>query len=164
MKLKTLFVASALGLAMLGSGCDRGSHPQEIGEQAPDFALKDDMSSIHLADYKGQVVIVNFWATWCPPCLEELPSLEQFHHAHPEYPILAISIDEDEDVYKQFLKARHVDFLTVREASQATAQRYKVTGWPETFVIGKSGHIRRRFIGATDWNDPEIMRYLRTLG
>ena len=145
------------------AGCDRGGHPQEIGRQAPDFTITDDTDSIHLASYRGQVVLVNFWWSHCPPCIVELPSMEAFHHEHPEYPILAVNIDEEEKDYRQFVKDRHVDFLTVRDPKQAAAARFQVTGWPETFVIDRNGMIRRRFIGATDWTDPEILRFLRTL-
>jgi cytochrome c biogenesis protein CcmG/thiol:disulfide interchange protein DsbE len=148
---------------MLATGCDRGSHPSEIGRPAPDFSVSDGASSIHLASYRGRVVLLNFWASWCAPCIVELPSLEQFHHDHPEYPILAVSIDENADAYRNFIDRRHMDFITVRDPQQTAAVKYGTTGWPETFVIDREGRIRRRFIGATDWNDPEIMRFLKTL-
>jgi peroxiredoxin len=148
---------------MVAAGCDRGSHPQEIGKPAPDFSVSDGATSIHLANYRGKVVLLNFWASWCAPCIEELPSLEAFHREHPEYPILAVSIDEDEEAYKRFLAQRHVDFVTVRDPEQAAANKYKTTGWPETFVIDRQGQVRRRFIGATDWNDPEILRFMKSL-
>ncbi len=149
---------------MLGSGCDRGSHPQEIGKPAPDFTVTDNTSSIHLGAYRGKVVIVNFWWSHCPPCIEELPSLEAFHHEHPEYPILAVNIDEEEHDYRQFVKAHGMDFQTVWDPKESAATKFEVTGWPETFVVDRNGYIRRRFIGATDWTDPEILRYLKTLG
>jgi cytochrome c biogenesis protein CcmG/thiol:disulfide interchange protein DsbE len=154
---------ACLALALAAAGCDRGSHPSQIGKPAPDFAVSDGVSSIHLADYRGKVVLLNFWASWCGPCIVELPSLEQFHREHPEYPILAVSIDEDEDAYKNFLAERHVDFLTVRDPQETASSKFGTTGWPETFVIDRQGRIRRRFIGATDWNDPEILRFLKTI-
>ncbi len=157
--LVSLLLATGLAVA----GCDRGSHPQEIGRPAPDFTIADGSTSIHLANYRGKVVLLNFWASWCGPCIVELPSLEQFHREHPEYPILAVSIDEDADAYKRFVADRHVDFLTVRDPEENAAKLYKTTGWPETFVIDRNGVVRRRFIGATDWTDPEIMRFLKTL-
>jgi cytochrome c biogenesis protein CcmG/thiol:disulfide interchange protein DsbE len=161
----TLHIPSLLGLALalIASGCDRGSHPSEIGRPAPDFTVSDDTGSMHLANYRGQVVLLNFWASWCAPCIEELPSLQQFHHENSNYPILAVSIDEDEDAYKRFLVQRHVDFITIWDPKQTAAIKYGTTGWPETFVIDRQGRIRRRFIGATDWNDPEILRFLKTL-
>lgn len=152
-----------LAVALAATGCDRGSHPSEYGKVAPDFTITDDTNSIHLASYRGRVVLLNFWASWCAPCIEELPSLQQFHRDHPEYPILAVSIDEDEDAYRRFLVQRHVDFTTVWDPKQTASTQYKTTGWPETFVIDRQGMIRRRFIGATDWSDPEIVRFLKTL-
>jgi cytochrome c biogenesis protein CcmG/thiol:disulfide interchange protein DsbE len=152
-----------LALAIAATGCDRGSHPQEIGKPAPDFTVTDDTSSMHLASYRGKIVLLNFWASWCTPCIVELPSLQQFHREHPEYPILAVSIDEDEGAYRRFLVQRHVDFTTVWDPKQTASTKYGTTGWPETFVIDRQGQIRRRFIGATDWNDPEILRFLKTL-
>ena len=158
------WAALVCGLVMLSAAaCDRGSHPHEIGKPAPDFNISDGTSSIHLASYRGQVVLLNFWASWCPPCIEETPSLLQFHHAHPEYPILAVSIDENEAAYRRFLVQKHFDLNTVWDPKQTVATEYAVTGWPETFIIDRQGQIRRRFISAQDWNDPEILRYLKTL-
>jgi cytochrome c biogenesis protein CcmG, thiol:disulfide interchange protein DsbE len=162
--LKARILASLCLAFVLGAGgCDRGSHPSEIGRPAPDFDVSDGSSSIHLASYRGRVVLLNFWASWCAPCIVELPSLQQFHHEHPDYPILAVSIDEDPGAYHRFLIQRHVDFITVRDPQQIAAGKYGTTGWPETFVIDRQGRIRRRFIGATNWNDPEILRFLKTL-
>jgi len=162
--LKLRFITSiCLAFALVATGCDRGSHPHEIGRPAPDFTIADGTNSIHLAGYHGQVVLLNFWASWCAPCIVELPSLLEFHHEHPEYPILAVSIDEDQDAYRHFLVQRHVDFTTVWDPKQTASTKYGTTGWPETFVIDRQGTIRRRFIGATNWNDPEILRFLRTL-
>ena len=148
----------------LAAGCDRGSHPSQYGKPAPDFTLADGTTSVHLASYRGHVVLLNFWATWCPPCILELPSLLDFHRQHPEIAIIGVSIDEDEQAYRRFLVQRNVDFLTVRDPGQSVAIKYTTEQWPETYVIDKNGMIRRRFIGATDWNDPEIARYLKTLG
>ena len=158
-------VSTCIGLALMiaAAGCDRGAHPKEIGKPAPDFTVTDGTSSMHLASYRGKIVLLNFWGSWCAPCVAELPSLLEFHHEHPEYPILAVSIDEDEDAYRRFLVQRHVDFTTVWDPKQTASTLYHTTGWPETFVIDRQGQIRRRFIGATDWNDPEILRFLKTL-
>jgi len=150
-------------LAVTAIGCDRGGHPQELNKPAPAFSVSDGTSSVNLNQYRGKVVLVNFWASWCPPCVEETPSLLDFHHAHPEYPILAISIDESDSAYKRFLVQHHFDVTTVRDPEQTVAKKYAVTGWPETFVIDRQGNIRRHFISAQNWNDPQILRYLQTL-
>ena len=149
-------------LALLAA-CDRGAHPAQTGQVAPDFNLSDGSTKIHLADYRGKVVLVNFWATWCGPCIEEIPSLLDLHHASPDLAILAGSVDEDPDAYSQFLTRRHVDFTTVRDPSESAAKLFHTEQWPETYVIDRKGIIRRKFIGAQDWTNPEVREFLKGL-
>lgn len=144
-------------------GCNRGAHPSQTGKAAPDFTVSDGTSSIHLANYRGQVVLLNFWASWCGPCIEELPSLLRLHHENPKLVVLAVSIDEDPYAYASFIRNRHVDLITVRDPSQSAASLYHTEMWPETYVIDRKGVIRRKFVGATDWTDPEIRTYLNGL-
>ena len=148
---------------LLVSACDRGAHPAQTGQVAPDFTVADGSTSIHLANYRGKVVLLNFWATWCEPCIIELPSLLELHRQQPDLAILAVSIDEDPDAYSRFLVRRHVDLLTVRDPSQSAPKLYHTEQWPETYVIDRQGVIRRKFIGAQDWSDPEVRAYLKTL-
>lgn len=148
---------------LLVSACDRGAHPAQTGQVAPDFTVADGTTSIHLANYRGKVVLLNFWATWCQPCIIELPSLLELHRQQPDLAILAVSIDEDPDAYSRFLVRRHVDLLTVRDPSQSAPKLYRTEQWPETYVIDRQGIIRRKFIGAQDWSDPEVRAYLKTL-
>ena len=145
------------------AACDRGSHPAQISKPAPDFTVSDGKSTVHLASYRGKIVLLNFWESHCAPCITELPSLLEFHHQHPEIPILAVSSDSDDEPYKAFIVQRHMDLITVRDPQQTAGNKYAITGWPETFVIDRQGNIRRRFIGATDWSDPEILSFLKTL-
>ena len=143
--------------------CNRGSHPAQTGQVAPDFTVTDGTSSIHLASYRGQVVLLNFWASWCEPCVEELPSLLQLHHDMPDLAILAISIDEDPEAYANFLVRRHVDLITVRDPTQSAAKLYHTDMWPETYLIDRNGLIQRKFVGPQDWSSPEIRAYLKSL-
>jgi len=152
----------AAALTLL-TGCNRGSHPAQTGLAAPTFSLSDGLTSVHLANYRGKVVLLNFWATWCPPCIEEMPSLLQLHHQDPNLVILAVSIDEDQDAYVRFLRNRHVDLITVRDPHQTAANLFHTDMWPETYVIDRNGVIRRKFIGAQDWTSPEIIHYLNSL-
>ena len=152
----------ALGLAAT-AGCDRGAHPAQSGKLAPDFTVSDGSNSVHLANYRGKVVLLNFWASWCAPCVAELPSLLQLHHDNPNLIILAVSIDEDPDAYSNFIRNRHIDLITVRDPSQSAASLFHTDMWPETYVIDRNGVIRRKFIGAADWSDPEIRSYLKSL-
>lgn len=159
-RLLTLIIALPLGLL---SACDRGSHPAQLSTPAPDFTVSDGSTSVHLADYRGKVVLLNFWATWCAPCIQETPSLLQLHHDRPDLAIVAVSIDEDEDEYKRFVDHRHVDLITVRDPKQTVAKLFRTEMWPETYVIDRKGVIRRKFVGAEDWSDPEIRSFLKSL-
>lgn len=150
-------------LLALSSGCNRGAHPHYVAQPAPDFTVADGTNSIHLASYRGKVVLLNFWWSQCGPCIAELPSLEQLHHDDPSLAIVGVSIDEDADSYRTFLTRRHVDFTTVRDPEQLAARLFHTDMWPETYLIDRKGIIRRKFVGATDWSDPEIRAYLNSL-
>jgi len=157
-----LLALSLLPLA-LAAACDRGAHPDQTGKIAPDFTVNDGDSKIHLADYRGKITLVNFWATWCAPCVQEMPGLEQLHHDRPDLAILAVSIDEDQDAYKRFIAMRHVDLTTVWDPSKSAATLYHTEGWPETYIIDRKGVIRRKLVGDPDWDNPEIRSYLNSL-
>jgi len=158
-----LFKLSLLLPLALLPACDRGAHPAQTGQVAPDFTVSDGTTSIHLANYRGRVVLLNFWATWCEPCIVEMPSLLDLHHDQPDLAVLAVSIDEDPDAYSRFITRRHVDLTTVRDPGQTAAKLYHSEAWPETYVIDRQGVIRRKFIGAQDWSSPEVRAYLKSL-
>ena len=130
---------------------------------APDFTVSDGTTTIHLASYRGRVVLLNFWATWCAPCVHEMPELVQLHHDLPNLAILAVSVDEDADAYKQFLAERHVDLTTVRDPNEIAAKLYHSEAWPETYIIDRKGIIRRKVVGDPDWSNPEIRAFLNSL-
>ena len=163
------FLAIACVLTLAASpflvvyGCNRGAKPSRIGKTAPDFTLPDGGKSLRLADYRGKVVLVNFWASWCGPCVQETPGLVQLHHERPDLAILAISIDEDQGAYQRFLERLHVDYTTVRDPDEKVAKMYGTDGWPETYIIDRSGIIRRKVVGDPDWSNPEIRAFLQGL-
>ncbi len=157
------FLTATLVLLALIAGCDRGTHPSQVGKPAPDFFLNDGTTKVHLADYRGKVVVLNFWATWCGPCIQELPSLLTMQKELPQVVVLAVSIDEDDATYRKFLIDHHVDLLTVRDGQQTSNAKYKTEMYPETYIIDRQGIVRRKFIGAQDWTTPEILGYLRKL-
>jgi cytochrome c biogenesis protein CcmG, thiol:disulfide interchange protein DsbE len=132
-----------------------------LNTPAPDFTVSDGSTSIHLANYRGKVVLLNFWWSQCGPCIEELPSLLQLHHDNPNLAILAVSIDEDEGSYKEFIARRHVDLITVRDPNQSSPKLFGTDMWPETYLIDRNGIIRRKFVGATDWSSPEIRSFIQ---
>jgi cytochrome c biogenesis protein CcmG, thiol:disulfide interchange protein DsbE len=152
-------------LLLAFSACYSGSRPPRIGSNAPEFTVQDSDHTVDLNRFHGQIVVLNFWATWCPPCVEEMPSLVEMqrHMKTKGVTVLAVSIDVDENAYRAFLKEHGVDLLTVRDPAQKTPALYGTHGWPETFIIDRNGVIRRKFIGAVDWTEPEITDYLNKL-
>lgn len=160
MKLRS---ACAAALLLLATGCDRGSHPGQIGSVAPTFSIHNDTGAVNLEQYRGRVVILNFWATWCAPCIEELPSLQSLQQQMPDVQVLAISIDDDADAYRQFLTQNHISLLSVRDGSEGANQKFGSVRVPETFVLDRKGVMRRKFIGPQEWTNPEILSYLSKL-
>lgn len=150
---------------VLASACYHGSRPRRIGEAAPDFTVQDSDRKIELNQFRGQVVVLNFWATWCPPCNEELPSLMSMQDRTRArgVVVLGISIDVDSDAYHRFLKQRGVNFVTVRDPEERISGMYGTHGWPETFVIDRQGVLRRKVVGPINWNSPEVIEFLSRL-
>jgi peroxiredoxin len=147
------------------SGCYSGSRPSRIGAAAPDFTVRDSDRTVTLSQFKGQILVLNFWATWCPPCIEEMPSLVQMQQRMKQkgITVLAVSIDVDENAYREFLRQRGVNLLTVRDPDQKTSALYGTFKWPETYIIDRNGIVRRKFIGAVDWTEPDVIEYLSKL-
>ncbi len=145
---------------MGGTGCNRGQLPRELGAVAPSFTIRDGEQTVSLRQYRGQVVLLNFWASWCPPCIEELPSLLALHHRLPKLVIIGVSIDQDPQAYRNFLAENHIDFLTIRDPSQAVMHSYGTVQIPDSYVINRSGHIVRKYVSAQNWSSPEIIQTL----
>jgi cytochrome c biogenesis protein CcmG/thiol:disulfide interchange protein DsbE len=162
---KLLATPLAIGLLCALLGCYSGNHPARIGSNAPDFTVQDSDHKITLSQFRGQVVVLNFWATWCPPCIEETPSLVrmQARLKGKGVVVLAVSIDADDAAYHKFLKDYSVNMVTVRDESKKASSLYGTFGWPETFVIDRNGVVRRKFIGAVDWTSPEVTEFLSKL-
>jgi cytochrome c biogenesis protein CcmG, thiol:disulfide interchange protein DsbE len=158
-------VAASLFSLVLLSGCYSGTRPPRIGSNAPDFTVQDAQNKITLSQYRGQVVVLNFWATWCPPCVEEMPSLVRMQRQMKGngITVLAVSVDVDESAYKEFLKEHNVDLLTVRDPDQKSSRLYGTFKFPETYVIDRNGVMRRKFIGAVDWTEPDVVEFLGKL-
>ncbi len=134
--------------------------------QAPDFSLKDIDGNTHrLADYRGKVLIVNFWATWCPPCRAEMPSMERAwkKERNNGIMILAINVGEDEDTIFQFTADYPVTFPLLMDQDSEVVGPWGVRGLPTTYVVDPSGHIVYRAIGGREWDDPELLDKVRAL-
>jgi len=143
--------------------CNRGARPQQPGEVAPDFTVSDGTNTVNLASYRGHVVLLNFWFSTCPPCLEELPSLIQLQHDLPKLDIIAVSVDQNAGSYQRFIIQHHVDLITVRDPSASVPALFHTTQFPETYLIDRNGIIRNKFVSNQDWTEPEIRAMIKSL-
>ncbi len=158
-------LTSILSLFLSLAGCYSGSRPPNIGTPAPGFTVQDTDRKVSLNEFRGKIVVLNFWATWCPPCIEEMPSLVQMQQKMKGkgVEVVAISVDADQGAYQAFLKEHNVNLLTVRDPDQKSNNLYGTFKFPETYIIDRQGVLRRKFIGAIDWGTPEILDYLAKL-
>ena len=131
------------------------------GKTAQDFPLEVWGKPGHLTDLKGKVVILNFWATWCPPCIEETPALNrlQKYIESRNALVLGVSIDEDPVAYEKFLKDYGIAFPTFREPTRKLALDYGTPVFPDTYVIDRHGKILRKFFGPQQWDSPDMLAY-----
>jgi peroxiredoxin len=137
-----------------------------VGDTAPEFSIvADNGKTVTPADFGGKLLVLNFWATWCPPCVEEMPSLEQFHKTlSPKgVVVLGISVDKDQQVYQQFLKQAGVTFLTARDNGKRINLDYGTVKFPETYIIGSNGRVLSKIIAGQNWMEPNVIRYVESL-
>jgi peroxiredoxin len=138
-----------------------------MGETAPDFTLNNmHGDEVSLSDLRGKVVLVNFWATWCPPCRQEMPSMEELyqHFSGQDFEMLAINVEANgPEAVTTFLENKSHSFPILFDP-QAEAQRlYNVSKYPETFVVDRNGNVVEHVVGAIDWMQPSVVDYLESL-
>lgn len=154
-------IVVALGVGLFAASHFLGGElfPVSIGSQAPAFRVKELGATTYrtLDDYKGKVVLLNVWATWCPPCRAEMPSIEQLYQQYGSrgLNVVAVSVDDavSEDSIRAFARDLGLTFPILHDPTGKIEEVYQTTGYPETFVIGRDGVIRKKWIGAADWND-----------
>jgi cytochrome c biogenesis protein CcmG, thiol:disulfide interchange protein DsbE len=164
-------VAAALGVLLLfAMPSYRQGEASIAGKTAEDFPLEIAGKPAHLTDYKGKVVVLNFWATWCPPCVEETPALNhlQKYIESRDGLILGVAADEDAAAYEKFLRDQGVIFPTYRDPStkenhSPIALEYGTSMYPETYVIDRHGKIARKFIGLQQWDSPDMLAYFDSI-
>ena len=134
---------------------------------APDFTLPGlDGQMVRLSDYRGKVVLLNIWATWCPPCVDEMPSMEKLYQTlkGEGFEILAVSMDESGvQTVRPFMEKHKLNFPALTDTEGAVKSLYQTTGVPESFVIDKDGIIVEKIIGPRDWASPGAVRFFRNL-
>jgi peroxiredoxin len=144
-----------------------GSPRPGQGVPAPDFTLPGlDGQMVRLADYRGKVVLLNIWATWCPPCVDEMPSMEKLYQTLKTegFEILAVSMDESgAQTVRPFMEKHQLNFPALTDTEGAIKSLYQTTGVPESFIIDKDGVIVEKVIGPRDWASPGAVRFFRNL-
>jgi peroxiredoxin len=158
-----IVVGTAVGVISVQERSARGL---ETGHPVPDFQLPVLGGGTRgFASLRGHVVLLNFWATWCPPCVSEMPSLDRLSRAlGPEgLVVLGLSVDADEDALREFVARHHLGFEILRDPGAHTAAAFRVTGYPQTFLIAGDGTLVKMFLGPAEWDTPEAMGYFRGL-
>ena len=136
--------------------------------EARDFELMNmDEEKVKLADYRGKVVLINFWATWCPPCVREMPSMERLNKkiANENFKVLAINQMEDSDQVFAFTGQFEDEpsFEILFDTTSKVSQSYIVRGLPTTYLIDKKGHVRYSAVGGREFDHPEIVKVVKKL-
>jgi peroxiredoxin len=138
----------------------------EIGAVAPDFTLKTlDGSTVSLSQFRGKVVFLNFWASWCPPCRAEMPSMERLHEVFADRGLvmLAVNVEQDQRSVQGFLDKHPHTFPVLFDPEGQAQDLYQVFRFPETFLIDKEGKIVERFLGARDWSSVDFLKLFDSL-
>ena len=143
-----------------------GIHERVVvaGDAAPEFAIKaDNGRTVSLPDFGGKLLVLNFWATWCPPCVQETPSLSAFAAAYAGkgVVVLGVSVDKDEKAYNAFLRKFQPNFLTARELQ--LHEDYGTFMYPETYIIDAKGKVLHKLAEPADWMDPKVTQFIDSL-
>lgn len=137
-----------------------------VGESAPDFTLPElGQGTARLDEYRHQVVLVNFWATWCPPCVEEAPSLEKFAEQMRREGVIVIgvSVDQNDAQLAKFVADHHLTYPIARDPYQRLAHRYGTFQFPETYILDRDGRVADKVVGEWDWQDSRLIDFVRDL-
>jgi peroxiredoxin len=148
-------------------GKNTGSKIITKGDLAPEFRLqKMDGSFVSLSELRGKVVMVHFWATWCPPCVEEIPTLDRLHHSliGKDFEMLAVSVDEGgTEAVTPFIQKNRLDVPVLFDPGRDVAGQYGTYKFPETYIIDRQGVVRYKAIGPRDWTDPANVQILQNI-
>jgi peroxiredoxin len=145
---------------------ERSPHPLTIGDSAPDFTVAAVPSgTLELKKYDQAVIVLNFWATWCPPCIEEAPSLEKFaERVRPQgVVVLGVSVDEDREALAGFVDKYRITYPIGVDPERALAARFGTFQFPETYILDRRGRVAEKVIGPINWDDPRILSFVQDL-
>ncbi|MBI1750376.1 MAG: TlpA family protein disulfide reductase [Acidobacteria bacterium] len=157
--------AAAALLLLVASPYSRQGEGSIVGSKAGDFSFEFAGKPARLSALRGKVVVLNFWATWCPPCVEEMPALSRLHQqiVSSGGMVLGISVDDDTAKYEKFLQDHQISFPNYRDPTKTISASYGTFMFPETYVIDKQGKVARKVIGPQVWDSPEMVAYLKRL-
>ena len=150
----------------VSSGCSSGPGPAVQGEAAPEFSFRDRSGKERsLYQLRGKVVLVNFWATWCPPCLDEMPSMQQLQRrmANKPFEMLALSVDNSWEPVNRFMKDNGFTLPVYADFDKRISTLYGTLMWPETYIVDKKGKIAYKVVGPKDWTSSEVLKFLDVL-
>ena len=138
----------------------------KVGDRAPHFRIQTETGkTLTETDFDGKLLVLNFWAAWCAPCVQEVPSLDAFQQAYgPEgVVVLGVSVDTNADLYDRFREQFHVSFETTRDPGWDIAASYGTFQLPETYIIDRSGRVVQKVIAAQNWMDPAFIESVKKL-
>jgi cytochrome c biogenesis protein CcmG/thiol:disulfide interchange protein DsbE len=162
-------IAVATGLValmLLLAARQRPTHALEIGDRVPAFALPlQPGGTVDVRQFQNHVVVLNFWATWCPPCIDEAPSLEKFaRQMRPRgVEVIGVSVDHDSNALGQFISKYDLTFPIARDPDQRLANGLGTFKFPETYILDRSGRVAEKIIGETNWEDPRMIQYVSAM-
>lgn len=169
MKPRNIAASIILTLLIVISGtADIGSAEKEEKIAAPDFTLMTmDKKKISLKDFRGKYVFLNFWATWCGPCIDEMPSMERLHQkfkSRKNFVMLAVSIDKGgAEVVNMFVKENKLTFTVLLDRDSEVAGEYGVMGIPSTYLIDPQGYVINRAVGARTWDTKDSIEFFEKM-
>jgi peroxiredoxin len=140
-------------------------HIVNVGDSAPQFSITADNGRvITAADFGGKLLVLNFWATWCQPCVEEVPSLDQFARemSNAGVVVLGVSMDSNPKLYRDFLTRSHISFLTARDPAAKISADYGTFKYPESYIIDSRGKVVQKIVGATNWTDGNMVNAVKS--
>jgi peroxiredoxin len=167
MKLRNVGILLLFVVVLAWFGCSAAVPGVPISGPAPDFTLHDlSGNPVRLSEMRGKVVLLNFWATWCPPCREEVPSLVSLQEkmAGTAFVMLTVAVDDSgATAVEKFFRKTGKRLPTVLDPDSHVSRQYGVSGIPETFIIDKQGNVVKKMVGALDWGAPNMVAYLQGL-
>lgn len=154
-------------LLFLTAGC-KSEKAVAVGLSAPDLKIRDAVSGSEVPpeSLKGKVVFINFWASWCPPCREEMPSIEALYRelsAHDDFRMITVLYKDGYAAGSALVRREGFSFPVYEDMEGRSARSYGVTGVPETYIVDRRGILKRRVLGPADWHSPEVKDFILAL-